>query len=307
MENGSGPVNDDTWREPLAEQPSVEETASEAPRLSVWNPGDHLALLNWIFFRPDTLKAYLVAAGDDSVKQVGAWVSGSWIWLPVFLALVALAFTPGVARATNLIFLALAMGAVLGGFGASWLSQVDPRESAYVVNGAAIAGAAILCLFWLNPLATLAVLLGGQIGLGLAVTLLASDFRRAMLHVASGAALIPALVAGVVGVFGGEGVGSRLGAIYNTGLTPALGLVVGPVITVAVGVVYFLVLFVICVPLAFVFSYPVPFTVGLLLQEADGRGAGGLLRRALFLLILAPSLILLAFTVKNILTLAAMR
>jgi len=58
--------------------------------LSPLNSSDWIRLLGWIFWMPQYINVYINLYGEDSLKKTGAWLTSTLIWLPLFLATLAL-------------------------------------------------------------------------------------------------------------------------------------------------------------------------------------------------------------------------
>jgi hypothetical protein len=91
------------------------KTVAAGAELNPFNFFDHLMLMWWLFFKPEALAAHGLRASDRSVRQTGAWLASSIVWLP-FLA-PALGMIIGTVRlptATSQAALALLIAGFFG-------------------------------------------------------------------------------------------------------------------------------------------------------------------------------------------------
>lgn len=100
--------------------PSHFETVNTPAELNPFNFFDHLMLLWWLFFRPESLVAHGLRSRDRQVRQTGAFLASDIVWVP-FLA-PALGMVIGTVQlptATSQVALALLATGLLGL--AAWL------------------------------------------------------------------------------------------------------------------------------------------------------------------------------------------
>jgi hypothetical protein len=69
----------------------IESDLTHYKRLNVYNPLDHLRLLEWLLFKPARLREYKSSFGDRSVERVGAWTFSTLFWLPHLMITAAFA------------------------------------------------------------------------------------------------------------------------------------------------------------------------------------------------------------------------
>lgn len=99
--------------------PSIQSVAA-GMELNPFNLFDHLMLLWWLLFQPKALAAHGLRASDTPVRQTGAWLSSSFVWLPFLApALGVVIGTVQLSTATPELALALLLAGLLGL--AAWL------------------------------------------------------------------------------------------------------------------------------------------------------------------------------------------
>lgn len=138
---------------------SLQNSVQEAPRrhalppidkwgLDPWNVLDQLRLLQWLFLTPQRLVDYRARRGDDSVRQVGAWLVSTLAWLPLVIPTLGYSLgTIPVASSSplNLFFVWILF--VIGWFATGWLNMRGSRLGSFIAF--LIAGVVTMMIFLL--------------------------------------------------------------------------------------------------------------------------------------------------------------